>query len=260
MSSSSPFGPTQPPAPATTPFSSGGTGTSLFGGGAQNQSPATPSPAGGGASAFGGRNPRDMLTAFYQQYNPSKLAEVDRLLVKYQGKEEQMFRNLAKKYNLNPSVFGLSATPSFGSTPVGGPGGFGGGPPPLSSGFGQPSSLGGGPAFGGGSAATPFGGGFGHTSTLGGGGFGAGAVATSTPAPSFGAAASTPSPSTFGNASGGAFGSGASSGPTSFGSLAQSSGSGGFGSLAQSSGRGGFGSPGTPAPFGTATPFGAPRR
>jgi hypothetical protein len=62
-----------------------------------------------------------MLFAFYQQHNPSKLSEVDKLLAKYQGKEENMFRNLAKKYNMDPSVFGLSSTPtnSFSVAPSG---------------------------------------------------------------------------------------------------------------------------------------------
>jgi len=163
-----------------------------------------------------------MLSAFYQQYNPAKVAEVDKLLAKYRGNEEQMFRNLAKKYNLDPSIFGLSAAAPAGGT-------FGSPSIEGTPGFGQPSVLGGVSAFGG-SGASPFGG---STSSGGGGGFGQFA---SSPAPGQG----------FGSTAGGSFG-----GVSSFGSLAQSpSAAGGFGA---------FSSP-APAPFGTSTPFGAPRR
>jgi len=164
---------------------------------------------------FNGKTARDLLHQFYQEKNPSKLAEVDKLLAKYSGKEEQMFRNLAKKYQLDPSVFGITPTapspsPGFGSsaaTPA----------------FGQPSTMG--------SGATPFGqssGAFGQTSS-----FGSGASSMSGP-----------------KSSGQTFGAGATSGfgASGFGSLAQSNPS-PFGG--QSSG---FGAPspafGTPSPFG----------
>jgi hypothetical protein len=182
---------------------------------------------------FNGKSPRELLTTFYEQRNPDKLGEVDKVLQKYRGNEEQMFRNLAKKYNLDPSVFGLSSTPA----PTGG---FGGSP-----GFGQPSALGGSSLFGSGGSAAPapssvaFGssGGFGQPSTLSGGMSSGG----------------------FGSSSIGGFG--ASSG-SSFGTLAQnqspfggaSQQAGGFGS---SFGGSGFGSGG----FGAqSTPFGGPRR
>jgi hypothetical protein len=92
---------------------------------------------------FSGRAPREILLSFYQQHNPQKVSEVDKLLEKYKGNEEQMFRNLAKKYSLDPSVFGLPASVpvGFGGTntgPAGAPTG----------GFGQISVLGGGPSFG----------------------------------------------------------------------------------------------------------------
>lgn len=57
---------------------------------------------------FGGRNPRDMLLEFYQTHNPTKVNEVDKVLAKYAGKEELMFRTLAEKYNVDPSIFGLA--------------------------------------------------------------------------------------------------------------------------------------------------------
>ena len=70
---------------------------------------------------FGGKTPREILTAFYQKYNPTKVSVVDKLLNKYNGNEEQMFRNLAKKYNVDPSIFGLGST----ATPFGQPSSFG---------------------------------------------------------------------------------------------------------------------------------------
>jgi nucleoporin NUP42 len=139
-----------------------------------------------------------------------------------------MFRNLAKKYQLDPSVFGLPAAPAGGfGTPqtAPGPAGFGqqstlgGGSSPFgqTSGFGQPPSVG----FGGGSMGVS-----------GGGGSTFGAASGSTfGGSSFGALAQSPSPSPFGAAP-----------------------SGGFGTPAPS-----FGAPA--AGFGGApTPFGAPRR
>jgi hypothetical protein len=189
-------------------------GMSQLGSSPTQPTPMTPAPAIG--ESFAGRPPRDMLFAFYQKYNPSKVAEVDRLLLKYQGKEEQMFRNLAKKYNLDPAVFGLPSTPVTG---------FGAAPPSaagVSPGFGQTSSLGGGPTFG---MSPP-------TSTFGG-------------APSSQGFGASPAPSHV-------FGAGAGGGVTSFGSLAQAPGSSpGFSSF--------VGAP-PPGPFGNSSPFGAPRR
>ncbi len=188
-----PFG--QAPTPAATPFG-------------QSPTPAAPgvSPFGGGTSAassaaktFGGKTAREILTAFYQQRNPSKLSEIDKLLAKYAGKEESLLRNLAKKYNLDPSYFGLSAASQVPATP-----GFG-----SASALGQPAQ-------------------FGQASSMGGsGGFGSFAAAPSTGFGSFAqsaqassstgfGAATTPSPGGFGSM-GGAAGFGGSS-STPFGS------------------------------------------
>ncbi|KAI2494209.1 hypothetical protein MHU86_20312 [Fragilaria crotonensis] len=104
-------------------------------------------------TAFGGKSNRELLVAFYQQYNASKLSDVDMVLQKYKGQEEKLFRNLAHKYKLDPSVFGLSQT----SNPSASTSGFAGG-------FGQASQLGGGNAFGGGTTSTAQG--FGSTSAL----------------------------------------------------------------------------------------------
>lgn len=200
--------------------------------------PAAPQPAAAPASSttlIGGREPREVLVAFYQKFNPSKLGEVDKVLVKYKGNEEHLFRNLAKKYNVDPTLFGLSSNP----------------PAAAAAPFGQPSTSGGG--FG---QTTPFGGaspsGFGQPSSLG-----AGNATFGSPSP---APAAFGSPSAIGG------------GQSTFGSLSQpgtqqttpfgGSGmqqSGGFGSL--SSGyTGGFGGGGAFGGGAPANPFGAPRR
>lgn len=81
MSSPSPFA--QLPAQFS-PFgqtSSAVSSPSPFTGGVRSQPSPTPSSA---SPSFGGKSPRDLLMAFYQEKNPSKIAEVDKLLVKYQ--------------------------------------------------------------------------------------------------------------------------------------------------------------------------------
>ncbi|KAL3781479.1 hypothetical protein HJC23_009148 [Cyclotella cryptica] len=61
---------------------------------------------------------KEKLTLFYKTYNPSKLDEVDELLERYVGREEEMFRRLLNKYKADPSVFGLDGiTPSKIHTP-----------------------------------------------------------------------------------------------------------------------------------------------
>ena len=186
--------------------------------------------------SFNGKSPREILTTFYQKQNPQKLGEIDKVLQKYQGQEEQLFRNLAKKYNLDPSVFGLStaAIPS---------GGFGGPSP----GFGAPSVLGSSSTFGGGATfsgtifgSSTMGGGFGQPSTLGG----------------------VVSPVVSGSSSGGGFGAHSTA---NFGSLAQSPST--FGGGVQQAQPGGFGSPFGGSSFGSGggfvaqtSPFGGPRR
>lgn len=219
MGSSSPFG---NPAPSSTPFGSGGLSSASPFGAAPSPSPfgvaATPAPA---SNSLQGKDPRQMLMQFYQQHNPTKLGEVDKVLVKYRGNEEQLFRNLAKKYNLDPSAFGLPPAPAAG--------GFGSSAP---TGFGQASALGSAPAFGGPSGfGQPSQMGFGSTNTAGSGmTFGSG-MSSAQGTSSFGSLAQAPSPSPFGSSSMG----------------------GGFGSPAPT-----FGAPSMG--FGGSTPFGAPRR
>lgn len=156
---------------------------------------------------------------------------------KSQGQEEQLFRNLAKKYNLDPSVFGIPSTPAiaaFGTPPPGIAG------TPLA--FGQPTPLGGATAFGMTSSpgATAFG--------------GAMSMSAGSSTGTFGQSFSTAS-----NAVASPFGS------QSFGSLAQTPHS-GFGALASqappsSAGFGGFGSaPTAPQTTQFGSPFGAARR
>lgn len=142
-----------------------------------------------GAQAQGAGNAvaeyRSRILAIYQQHNPSKIAEVDNLLVKNQGKEYELYMRICNKYKVPPQpqlgggaapqgMFGaaqaanpFAAAPS-GATPFGGvPQGFGAssasafGGSPFGGGasqpaFGTPSALGGTPF--GGAAPNPFGG------------------------------------------------------------------------------------------------------
>ncbi|CAJ1954588.1 unnamed protein product [Cylindrotheca closterium] len=231
MVSSTPFGSSAPP---STPFGGGGLSSATPFGGAPSPSPFGPAaaptmqPAGVTQNTLQGKDPREMLMQFYQQYNPNKLGEVDKVLTKYKGQEEQLFRNLAKKYSLDPSAFGLPPAPTavgFGS------------PAPAPASFGQASS------FGAASTST-FGGssGFGQPSQMG-----------------FGSPGAAGSSTAFGSGMSGA------QGTSSFGSLAQSPSPSPFGN--SSMGGGGFGSPapafGAPSSMGFgggSTPFGAARR
>ena len=176
-------------APAQTPFgssSSFGVKTTGGFGNINNQTPfgaAAPSPMQSNSPRlFNGRTARELLLQFYQEKNPSKVTEVDKLLAKYHGNEEHMFRNLAKKYQLDSSVFGVSSSnpnPGFGSptiaptfgqaSPIGGTSSLFG----QSPGFGQPSLLergvGMSSSF---PAAQTFGSGSGSTTNFGTSGFG----------------------------------------------------------------------------------------
>ena len=50
---------------------------------------------------------KEKLTSFYKKYNPTKLDEIDGMLTKYCGKEDDLFHRLVKKYNADPSLLGL---------------------------------------------------------------------------------------------------------------------------------------------------------
>ena len=78
-----------------------------------DQTPAAPVP-------FRDRNLRGMLHDFYMTNNPEKLKDrlfVDKLLLRWAGREEQMFRTVAKTYNKDPSIFGITATQTPTNTP-----------------------------------------------------------------------------------------------------------------------------------------------
>ena len=178
MSSSSPFG--QP------------NGSSFALSVGQPPLPATPIAAPAGVPrTYLGKSARDLLTAFYQEKNPSKVSEVDNLLAKYLGREDTMFLSLAKKYKLSPSVFGITEAAPMGGFGASGPG------MPASPDFGHPSTLGGAtfgsppPSFGGASSA-----GFGAAASLG---PGFGSASGSHGSQGFGALAHSPAPMGFGS-------------------------------------------------------------
>ena len=47
---------------------------------------------------------------FYKDHNPSKLGDVDKALAKYAGEEDKLFKALAKRYKVDPCVFGVEVT------------------------------------------------------------------------------------------------------------------------------------------------------
>ena len=192
-----------------------GFGQSSFGGSGFGQSSAASSSFNGGSNA-GAVDYRSKLVTFYQQWNPSKLGQVDQTLAKYRGKETQLFAALLQKYPGAtiagvPGVGGAASTgfgqSGFGSATVqqSSSGGFG------QTGFGaQPSGL--------------VGGGFGAASTFG------GAAPASNSGGGFGSFAQ-PQQQGFGAASSGGFGAVSSGG---FGAAANQGGGGGFGGTATS--------------------------
>jgi len=76
------------------------------------------------------------LIAIYQRYDESKLNYVDQVLLDYKGKEEELFRELAKKYSIDLSFLGLSTIQSS-STGFKGGGRLFGQATPLSIGVGN---------------------------------------------------------------------------------------------------------------------------
>ncbi|RHZ10274.1 hypothetical protein DYB26_002898 [Aphanomyces astaci] len=209
----SPFGSTTTAA-ASSPFGAAATtaatppAASPFGTTSTAWPSATAAPSPFGASSGFGVDYRSKVVEFYKQHNPDKLAEVDTVLQKYKGKEEELLKKLEAKYSKpqgtasgfggGASPFGVAATPpAFGSSPFGAAAaqpaatGFGGASPfgaaaGSSPGFGAPSPFGASPA----AAASPFGAqpaqqaptpSFGATTGFGSTGFG-----TSGAAPAFG--------------------------------------------------------------------------
>lgn len=156
---SSPFGQMTGYGPSSTPaFGS----TSSFG----TQQPQQQSPFGQQTTMpMSNNNYRERLIQFYQQHNPSKLADIDKTLAKYQGREEKLFHDLEMKYKqqqqplpASSSAFGAQPTATFGSTSS-----FGQQSQQSTGGFGSTSSVGSGfrqqsqaPAFGSSSSSTGF--------------------------------------------------------------------------------------------------------
>ena len=168
------------------------------------------------ASVSGG-DARSKVVEIYQKCNPTKLAEVDKLLAKYAGKEAELVLRLQKKYAAQlgspaaASPFGQTAAPAaspFGQTPApaaaaspfarstpaaaASPFGTTQTPAPAASPFGQTPAA---SPFGGSAPApAPFGGSaFGSPSTLGAGAAGTSAFGSTSSlgagaAPAFGSA------------------------------------------------------------------------
>merc|ERR1712129_658148 len=124
----SPFG--KPLGPISTSTSLAPSKTSPFGGNLSSTNSVPSSSTGQPQTSFlntsnvniQGKTPRDILVEFYKQRNPSKINEIPKLLAKYAGNEEQLFRNLAKKYNIDPAQFGVSSSappPSNFGSPTG---------------------------------------------------------------------------------------------------------------------------------------------
>jgi len=49
---------------------------------------------------------RELITEIYKEHNPSKLADVDNLLMKYRGREELVYKGICEKYNVEPKLPG----------------------------------------------------------------------------------------------------------------------------------------------------------
>jgi len=183
------FGSVQPTT-SNNGFSSGGgfgsnnnaVNTAGFGGNGFGQG--SNSNAFGAGGGFGSNNNnasiRNQVIQIYQQYNPSKLSQVDANLNKYRGREQVLLQKLKKKYmSGNNNAFGSTNTGGFGQQTNnnnntnafgGGGGGFGstttnGG---QNTGFGASNTGGFGSTNTGGFGSTNTGG-FGSTNT---GGFG----------------------------------------------------------------------------------------
>eukprot|EP00759_Apiculatamorpha_spiralis_P022309 PhF_6_TR26595/c0_g1_i2/m.38488 len=78
---------------------------------------------------------RSRLERFYTQYNPSKLDSMDKAMASYEGREDEMFEALTKKYGPEPPAPAETKTETskvtspladdFGSGGAGGGGGWG---------------------------------------------------------------------------------------------------------------------------------------
>lgn len=63
---------------------------------------------------------REKMIKFYNDHNPSKLDSVDTTLEKYALREEELLKNLAKRYNVDPGVFGVGESSTAFTSTAGG--------------------------------------------------------------------------------------------------------------------------------------------
>ena len=74
---------------------------------AKKARPAAPSTTSAAIAAPVDGRFRGMLVAFYEEHNPQKLQDVDKLLQKYKGKEGRLFAALTKKYPHSVAQLGM---------------------------------------------------------------------------------------------------------------------------------------------------------
>ena len=61
---------------------------------------------------------RARLSRFMQKYNPDKISSLDTILIAYQGKEDQMWAALVKKYGPEPPAVTSTSAPAASATPA----------------------------------------------------------------------------------------------------------------------------------------------
>merc|ERR1719188_2277247 len=47
----------------------------------------------------------DLVKRIYQRHNPSKLPDLGKILVKYRGREQDLYQEVCKKYRVHPAKF-----------------------------------------------------------------------------------------------------------------------------------------------------------
>ena len=53
-----------------------------------------------GFSGMFASSPKDQVYKIYEKVNPEKLGELDQIMLKYEGKEDELIKRLEKKYGI----------------------------------------------------------------------------------------------------------------------------------------------------------------